>query len=121
MARRIAPLENILSPVDRNDTGHALVALLMPRERIFADLPKDERLSIGGRTRFCGVTIVEFASGNIIEWRRFHGPQTDLFDVVAIAEIFCLSAAAPRRAEADRMLTFDPRSVLAARGFGEMT
>ncbi|WP_295323580.1 hypothetical protein [uncultured Sphingopyxis sp.] len=84
-------------------------------------MPKDERLSIGDRTRFCGVTIVEFASGNTIKWRRFHAPQTDLFDAVAIAEIFCLSAAAPRRPEADGMPTFDPRPVLAVRVFGEMT
>jgi hypothetical protein len=110
-----------LSPDERNDTGHALVALLMPRERIFADLPKDERPSIGGRTRFRGVTIVEFAGGNIIEWRRFHAPQTELFDVVAIAEIFCLSAAAPRRPETDGMLAVDPLPVLAVRAFGEMT
>src|SRR5690606_24632294 len=47
------------------------------------------------RHPWCGVTIVELASGNIIEWLRFHGSQTELFDVVAIAEIFCPSAAAP--------------------------
>jgi hypothetical protein len=67
------------------------------------------------------VTIVELASGNIIEWLRFHGPQTELFDVVAIAEIFCPSAAAPRSAQADGMLTVGPLPVLAVRAFGEMT
>jgi len=54
VARKIAPLENILSPDEREDTGHALVTLSKPRERRFVGLPIDERLSIGGVTHGAG-------------------------------------------------------------------
>ncbi|AJA08537.1 TIGR03032 family protein [Sphingopyxis fribergensis] len=100
--------------------GHALVTLSKPREETFAGLPIDKQISIGGGTPWCGVMVVELASGNIIEWLRFHGPQSELFDIVAMPEILCPSAVAPRSAEADRMLTFDSLPVLAVRALGEM-
>lgn len=88
--------------------GHALVTVSKPRDESFAGLPIEERLRIGGGTPWCGVLVVELASGNIIEWLRFHGPQSELFDVVALPGVACPKAVAPGSAEAQRYLTFDP-------------
>lgn len=88
--------------------GHALVTLSKPREQSFAGLPIDEQLRIGGGAPWCGVLVVELASGNIIDWLRFHGPQSELFDVAAMPGISRPRVVAPRSLEADRLLTFDP-------------
>lgn len=100
--------------------GHAIVTVSKPRDRTFAGLPIEDRLSGSGGTPWCGVLIVELASGNIIEWLRFHGSPSELFDVTAMPGVLCPAAVAPQSAEADRLLTFDASPILTVSALGDM-
>jgi uncharacterized protein (TIGR03032 family) len=87
--------------------GHALVTVSKPREETFAGLPIDEQLGRRGGTPWCAVLIVELASGNIVQWLRFQGEQTELFDVVAMPGVRQPKAVAPGSAEAQGLITIE--------------
>ncbi|MBB3911468.1 TIGR03032 family protein [Sphingomonas desiccabilis] len=87
--------------------GHALVTVSKPREETFAGLPIDEQLGRRGGTPWCGVLIVELASGNIVQWLRFQGEQTEMFDVVALPGVRQPKAVAPGSSEAQGLITIE--------------
>ena len=67
--------------------GFALVGLSLPRDGSFSGLALDGELKKRDAEPWCGVQIVELATGNIVEWIRLEGGVSELFDVQAIAGV----------------------------------
>jgi uncharacterized protein (TIGR03032 family) len=64
--------------------GFAIVGLSLPRNGSFAGLQLDEELKKRDAEPWCGIQVIELATGNIVEWIRLEGGVTELFDVRAI-------------------------------------
>lgn len=64
--------------------GHAIVGLSLPRNGTFSGLQLDEELKKRDADPWCGVQIINLASGDIVEWIRLEGGVTELFSVSAI-------------------------------------
>jgi uncharacterized protein (TIGR03032 family) len=64
--------------------GHAIVGLSLPRDGSFAGLALDDELRKRDADPWCGVQIVNLASGDIVEWIRLEGGVSELFDVAVI-------------------------------------
>lgn len=86
-------------------SGFALVTVSTPREQSFSGLPIAEELARRGGTPWCAVLIVDLASGNIVEWLRFEGAQSELFDVVVLPGLRRPKALAPGTDEALAQVT----------------
>lgn len=88
--------------------GHALVTVSKPREESFDGLPLEGELGKRGAEPWCGVLLVDLASGDIVEWLRFNSGIGELFDVVAMPGVRCPIALGPRSPEIQRTITFEP-------------
>lgn len=73
--------------------GHAVVTLSLPRDSNFGGLPLQDAITQRGGEPWCGVQIIDLASGDIVHWVRFEGMIRELFDVVALPGIRCPMAA----------------------------
>jgi uncharacterized protein (TIGR03032 family) len=61
--------------------GYAIVGLSLPRNGHFKGLALDDMLKQRDAEPWCGVQIIEVATGNIVEWIRMEGEVTELFDI----------------------------------------
>lgn len=86
--------------------GHALVTVSEPREAGFKGLPLEGNLEARGAIAWCGVLVVQLSTGDIVEWMRFNGAVTEVFDVVALPGVRCPMVIAPDSAEAQQTITF---------------
>lgn len=64
--------------------GHAIVGLSLPRDGTFSGLALDTELKKRDADPWCGVQVINLASGDIVEWIRLEGAVTELFDVAVI-------------------------------------
>jgi len=64
--------------------GHAIVGLSLPRDGTFSGLKLDDELKKRDADPWCGIQIINLASGDIVEWIRLEGSVTELFAVSAI-------------------------------------
>jgi len=64
--------------------GHAIVTLSQPRHGRFEGLALDERLKEKDADAWCGVQIVSLATGDVVQWLRFDGAITELFDTCVL-------------------------------------
>ena len=64
--------------------GHAIVGLSLPRDGSFSGLQLDDELKQRDAEPWCGVQIVNLASGDIVEWIKFEGGVSELFDVAVL-------------------------------------
>jgi uncharacterized protein (TIGR03032 family) len=64
--------------------GHAIVGLSLPRDGTFSGLALDAELKKRDADPWCGVQVINLASGDIVEWIRLEGAVTELFDVAVI-------------------------------------
>jgi uncharacterized protein (TIGR03032 family) len=64
--------------------GHAIVGLSLPREGSFSGLALDGELKRRDADPWCGVQIVNLASGDIVEWIKLEGGVSELFDVAIL-------------------------------------
>lgn len=88
--------------------GHALVTISKPRNRSFSGLALGEELEKRDSDPWCGVLIVNLASGDIVEWLRIEGHITELFDVVAMPGVRCPMSLGPGTIEIRNMISFEP-------------
>jgi uncharacterized protein (TIGR03032 family) len=93
--------------------GHAIVTVSKPRNGNFSGLGLDEALRARDAEPWCGVLIVHLATGDIAEWIRLEGNITELFDVVAMAEVRCPMAIGPETTEMQTTITFEPMATVA--------
>ncbi|SEM00825.1 TIGR03032 family protein [Sphingomonas palmae] len=88
--------------------GHALVTVSKPRNGTFAGLALDDALRGRDAEPWCGVLVVDLASGDIVEWLKLEGFITELFDVAVMPGVTCPMAIGPDTAEIRSTITFDP-------------
>jgi uncharacterized protein (TIGR03032 family) len=88
--------------------GHARVTVSQPREGSFAGLALEEELKSREAEPWCGVLLVDLATGDIVEWLRFHSFINELFDVVAMPGVRSPMAIGPASAEIQQTISFDP-------------
>lgn len=87
--------------------GHALVTVSKPRNGTFAGLQLDDELAERDNAEpWCGVLVVNLATGNIVEWVRLEGDIIELFDVCAMPDIICPMAVGPNTPEIASTITF---------------
>ena len=88
--------------------GHALVTVSKPREGSFAGLLIDDELKSRDAEAWCGVLVIDLATGDIVEWLRFNSFIDELFDIVAMPGVACPMALGPAGAEIQQTISFDP-------------
>jgi len=88
--------------------GRALVTVSKPRGGTFAGLALDGALRRRDAEPWCGVLVVDLATGDIADWVRLDGAITELFDVVAMPGVACPMAIGPDTPEARATISFDP-------------
>ena len=79
-----------------------------PRNGTFTGLALDEAMATRDAEPWCGVLVVDLATGDIVEWIRLEGGISELFDVVAMPGVRCPMAIGPGTAEMQATITFPP-------------
>jgi uncharacterized protein (TIGR03032 family) len=64
--------------------GHAIVGLSLPRDGSFSGLALDAELKHRDADPWCGMQVINLASGDIVEWIKLEGGVSELFDVAVI-------------------------------------
>jgi uncharacterized protein (TIGR03032 family) len=82
-----------------------LVGLSLPRNGTFSGLALDNELKRRDADPWCGVQIVNLASGDIVEWIRLEGGVTELFDVAVIPGVRRPTATGFLNDEIQKMFT----------------
>ena len=88
--------------------GHALVTVSKPREGSFAGLAIDSEFKARDAEPWCGMLVIDLATGDIVEWLRFNSFINELFDIVALPGVRCPMALGPAGAEIQQTISFDP-------------
>ena len=88
--------------------GFAFVTLSKPRNGTFAGLQLDAEMQARDATAWCGVMIVDLATGDVVEWIRLEGFISELFDVVAMPGVRCPMAIGPGTIEMQSSISFVP-------------
>lgn len=88
--------------------GFAIVTVSKPRNGTFSGLALDSELADRDAVPWCGVLIVDLATGDIVEWIRLEGFITELFDVVAMPGVRCPMAIGPGTLEMQKTISFEP-------------
>jgi uncharacterized protein (TIGR03032 family) len=87
--------------------GHAILGLSLPRDGSFAGLQLDEELKKRDADPWCGVQIVNLASGDIVEWIRLDGGVSELFDVQVLPGVRWPVATGFLNEEVHKLFTFE--------------
>ncbi|MBO9558963.1 MAG: TIGR03032 family protein [Caulobacter sp.] len=87
--------------------GHAIVTVSKPRDGTFKHLSLDQELASRDADAWCGVLVVNLASGDIVEWIRLEGHITELFDVTVMPGVRCPMSVGPASPEIQSTITFD--------------
>jgi uncharacterized protein (TIGR03032 family) len=87
--------------------GHAIVGLSLPREGSFSGLELDNELKRRDAEPWCGVQIVNLASGDIVEWIRLEGGVSELFDVAVLPGVRWPLATGFLNEEIHKQFTFE--------------
>lgn len=74
---------------------HALVTVSKPRDRRFEGLQLDQELTSRDQEAWCGVLVIELATGAIVGWVKLDGPVQELFDVAALKGVKCPRSLGP--------------------------
>lgn len=87
--------------------GHAIVTVSKPRDGTFKHLSLDQELASRDADAWCGILVVNLASGDIVEWIRLEGHITELFDVTVMPGVRCPMSIGPASPEIQSTITFD--------------
>jgi uncharacterized protein (TIGR03032 family) len=88
--------------------NHAIVTVSKPRNGTFKGLLLDGELKARDAEAWCGVVVVNLASGDIVEWIKLDGHIVELFDVAGMPGVKCPMSIGPGTAEIQNTITFDP-------------
>ena len=89
--------------------GFAFVGLSKPRYKRFGGLPLDERLAKTDSSPWCGVQVIDLATGGGVDWFRIDGPVAELYDLAVIPGFTCPMAISPGSPEAAALITHADR------------
>jgi uncharacterized protein (TIGR03032 family) len=87
--------------------NYAVVGLSKPRYDRFEGLDLDKNLAEKDSAAWCGVQIINLASGVVEEWIRLDGPISELFDLTLLPNVRCPMAIGQQNKENLTMLTFE--------------
>ncbi|HXN68605.1 MAG TPA: TIGR03032 family protein [Bradyrhizobium sp.] len=87
--------------------GHAVVGLSLSRDGSFAGLALDDEMKKRDADGWCGVQIVNLASGDIVQWIRIEGAVTELYDVAVLPGVRRPMAASFTGPEINDPVTFE--------------
>jgi uncharacterized protein (TIGR03032 family) len=92
--------------------NHAIVGLSLPRGGNFSGLALDGELSKRKLEPWCGVQIIDLASGRVAEWIRLQGGVSELFDVSVLPGV--------RHATATGLVTEDIQKIVSIDQWGSI-
>jgi uncharacterized protein (TIGR03032 family) len=87
--------------------GHAVVGLSLSRDGSFSGLALDDEMTKRDADGWCGVQIVNLASGDIAQWIRIEGAVSELYDVAVLPGVRRPMATSFTGAEINNPLTFE--------------
>ncbi|MDW6025619.1 TIGR03032 family protein [Mesorhizobium sp. BAC0120] len=88
--------------------NYAVVGLSRPRYERFEGLALDQRLAEVDSEPWCGLQIVDLATGTCVHWFRIDGAVTELYDIGLLAGIVCPMALGFAKDEILNFLTHEP-------------
>ena len=74
---------------------YAVVTVSLSRHANFGGLPIDATMKANGAAPRCGLLVIDLRNGDIVQWYRFRGDVTELFDVGVIPNIRCPRGIGP--------------------------
>lgn len=89
--------------------NYAIIGLSKPRYERFEGLPLDAKLRERDSEPWCGVQIIDLASGSCAAWFRIDGDVTELYDVEALPGFTTPMALSPDDPDGVRLITI-PKS-----------
>ena len=88
----------------------AAVGLSKPRNQRFEGLQLDEELKKRDAEPWCGVQIVSLANGDVLNWIRFDGDISEIFDISFLPNVVNPMMIGLRTAEIRELITFEPEA-----------
>ena len=85
----------------------AAVGLSKPRNQRFEGLQLDEELRSRDADPWCGVQIVSLASGDVMNWIRFEGDITEIFDISFLPNVRNPMLVGLRTPDIRELITFE--------------
>lgn len=86
---------------------HAFVTLSKPRHGRFEGLELDNKLKEKDADAWCGVQIISLSTGDVVQWLRFDGAITELFDICVFPGVKNPITLGPQSAEIRDFLTIE--------------
>jgi uncharacterized protein (TIGR03032 family) len=86
----------------------AAVGLSKPRNQRFEGLQLDEELKKRDADPWCGVQILSLANGDVLNWIRFEGDISEIFDISFLPNVVNPMMIGLRTAEIRELITFEP-------------
>jgi uncharacterized protein (TIGR03032 family) len=86
----------------------AAVGLSKPRNQRFEGLQLDEELKKRDAEPWCGVQIVNLSNGDVVNWIRFEGDISEIFDISFLPNVVNPMMIGLRTAEIRELITFEP-------------
>jgi uncharacterized protein (TIGR03032 family) len=74
---------------------YAVVTVSLSRHANFGGLPIDATMKANGAAPRCGLLVIDLRNGDIVQWFRFRGDVTELFDMGVIQNIRCPRGIGP--------------------------
>lgn len=92
----------------------AFVGLSKPRYKRFEGLALDRRLREADSEPWCGVQIIDTATGQCVDWLRIDGAVAELYDVAVLPGIACPMTVSPGSPQLASLVTYAGRGALPA-------
>ncbi|GMN03036.1 TIGR03032 family protein [Erythrobacter sp. MTPC3] len=89
--------------------NYAFVGLSRPRYKRFEGLALDSRLKDADSEPWCGVQVIDLATGTCVDWFRIDGDIGELYDVELVDGFSCPMTVSPNSADAATLITFDSK------------
>lgn len=86
---------------------HAIIGLSKPRHGRFEGLELDQRLKDKDADAWCGLQVISLASGDVVQWLRFDGAITELFDVCVLPGVKNALTLGPQSNEIRDFITIE--------------
>ncbi|HEV7275423.1 MAG TPA: TIGR03032 family protein [Devosiaceae bacterium] len=92
--------------------NHAVVGLSRPRYERFEGLALDHRLAEADSEPWCGLQIIDLATGSCVHWFRIDGAVAELYDIGLLAGVTCPMALGFASDEILSFVTHEPLEAL---------
>ncbi len=89
----------------RIHAGLAFVGLSRPRYSRFEGLALDARLRAADSEAWCGIQVIDLATGACVDWFRIDGAVSELYDLELLPGVTCAMAVSPGAPEAASLVT----------------